>query len=98
MGASNDKDIAGVVKELAPIFSLVIVTRAENPRSVSPEVLAAEFAKCGIDTIVTANIPQALERVRTLAAQYDLTCVTGSLFVAGEAIACLEQQDNPGHS
>ena len=89
IGISNDKDIAGIVKELAPVFNRVIATRANNPRSTSPEVLAAEFAKYGIETQVTENIPQALTEAKASAADEDLICVTGSLFVVGEAIEYL---------
>lgn len=86
IGISNDKDVTGIVKELAPVFSRVITTRANNPRSSHPEVLAAEFAKCGVVAQVTGNLPQALMEARTIAKDDDLICATGSLFIVGEAI------------
>jgi dihydrofolate synthase/folylpolyglutamate synthase len=89
-GASNDKDIAGVVRELAPAFNIVIATRANNPRSTKPEVLAAEFAKQGVVTRLAEDIPKALTEAREIAADEDLICVTGSLFVVGEAIEYLK--------
>jgi dihydrofolate synthase/folylpolyglutamate synthase len=87
IGVSGDKDIPGVVNELAPIFNHVIVTRANNPRSAKPETLAAEFAKNGIEAQITQDITTALKQAKELAAQDDLICVTGSLFVVGEALA-----------
>jgi dihydrofolate synthase / folylpolyglutamate synthase len=89
-GASNDKDIAGVVKELAPVFNLVIATRANNPRSAKPEVLAAEFAGQGVETRIAEDIPKAIKMARKTAGKEDLICVTGSLFVVGEALEDLE--------
>jgi dihydrofolate synthase / folylpolyglutamate synthase len=86
IGVSGDKDIPGIVKELAPIFNKVIVTRADNPRSIKPEVLFTEFAKYGIQSQITPNIATALNEAKNLASQDDLICVTGSLFVVGEAL------------
>jgi dihydrofolate synthase / folylpolyglutamate synthase len=86
IGISNDKDIPEIVKELAPAFTRVIATRANNPRSTPPGVLAKEFAKHGIETQVTENVPEALDKARAMAADTDLICVAGSLFVVGEAI------------
>jgi len=85
-GVSGDKDIPGVVRELAPIFDEIIVTRAHNPRSASPEALAAEFAQYGLKVSVTQNISQAVEQARAMAGKEDLICITGSLFVVGEAL------------
>jgi dihydrofolate synthase / folylpolyglutamate synthase len=86
IGVSGDKDIPGIVKELAPIFNKVIVTRANNPRSSKPEVLFTEFAKYGIHSQITMDIASALKEARALTSQDDLICVTGSLFLVGEAL------------
>jgi dihydrofolate synthase/folylpolyglutamate synthase len=86
IGCSNDKDIAGIVRELAPLFNRVIATRAANPRSTQPAVLAAEFARYGTNTRVAEDIPQALQEARAIAGEKDLICITGSLFVVGEAL------------
>lgn len=92
IGVSNDKDISGIVKELGPVFDKVIVTRANNPRSTPPEALAAEFAKYKADVQTKGNIPEALKLALEQAGAEDLICVTGSLFVVGEAIEYLESQ------
>jgi dihydrofolate synthase / folylpolyglutamate synthase len=86
IGVSNDKDIAGIVKELAPVFNRVITTRANNPRSTRPEVLAAEFVKHGIEAKVTESISQALTEAMATAQDSALICATGSLFVVGETL------------
>jgi dihydrofolate synthase / folylpolyglutamate synthase len=86
IGMSVDKDMAGVVSELTPVFDQVITTRAENPRSASPESLAVLFVRQGKSVTSTGNVPQALDQARRAAGENDLICVTGSLFVVGEAL------------
>jgi dihydrofolate synthase/folylpolyglutamate synthase len=86
MGTSQDKDIAGLVAEVAPLFDQVIVTRSGHPRALPPELLAAEFARHGIKAQLTAGVPSALSLALSLAGEKDLVCVVGSLFVVAEAM------------
>ncbi len=86
IGASDDKDIAGVVSELAPIADKVIVTRSHHPRPMAPAAIVAEFTKHGVETQVVDNVPSALTEASALAGDRDLICVAGSLFVVAEAI------------
>jgi dihydrofolate synthase/folylpolyglutamate synthase len=87
MGTSQDKDVAGLVAELAPLFDQVIVTRSQHPRALAPATLAAEFARHGVRAQVVGDVPSALLRALSLAGEEDLVCVAGSLFVVGEAMA-----------
>lgn len=86
IGASDDKDIAGVVSELAPISDKVIVSHSHHPRPMALAAIVAEFAKNGRDAQVAENIPSALSEALALAGRRDLICVAGSLFVVAEAI------------
>jgi dihydrofolate synthase / folylpolyglutamate synthase len=92
IGVSNDKDISGIVHELGPVFDKIIVTRANNPRSAPPEKLAVEFNRYKSDIQVVGNIPEALKAALQQAGEEDLICITGSLFVVGEAIEYLESE------
>jgi len=85
-GISCDKDVAGVVKELAWLSPQVVATRSSHPRSASPLTVASEFAKWGIEPETAENTPQALSQTLSLADSEDLICVTGSLFVVAEAL------------
>ena len=85
-GASCDKDIAGIIAELLPLFDKVIVTRSRHPRAMEPAPLVAEFARHGVKTKVVEDVPSALSRALALAGDKDLLCVAGSLFVVAEAI------------
>ena len=90
IGVSNDKDLAGIVRELASKFNLVIATHASNPRSTQPEVIATEFSQYGVQTQTSETVPEAIESARNLAGAHDLICITGSLFVVGEALGYLQ--------
>jgi len=86
MGLSADKDMAGIVSELAPIFDEVIITRSRHPRAMAPAPLAAEFAKCGVKTQVVEDVPAALSLALSKAGTGDLICAAGSLFVVAEVM------------
>jgi len=86
IGVSCDKDVAGIVSELAPLFGKVIVTRSRHPRAMVPLPIAAEFTSHGAEVQVVEDIPTALTLALGMAGARDLVCVAGSLFVVGEAI------------
>ena len=86
IGTSWDKDVAGIVSELVPLFDRVIVTRSRHPRAMTPAAVAAEFTKHGIEPQVVEDVDQAVSLVLALAGESDLICFTGSLFVVAEAI------------
>lgn len=84
-GASSDKDIAGIVGELAPLSSLIIVTRSRHPRALAPALLLEELERQGAKGEMAENVSSAVERALAIAKPGDLICATGSLFVAAEA-------------
>jgi dihydrofolate synthase/folylpolyglutamate synthase len=86
IGASEDKDIAGIVSELYSLFGEVIVTRSRHPRAMAPASLAAEFAGRGVEAQVAEDVSSALPQALALAGDKDLVCVAGSLFIVGEAM------------
>ncbi len=86
MGASYDKDIASIVKELFSPFDKVIVTRSRHPRAMALAPLVAEFARHGVKAQAVEDVPSALSQALAQAGDKDLLCVTGSLFVVAEAI------------
>ena len=87
LGISSDKDAQGITRELFPVAERVILTRANNPRSLSPEDLllaGKDFLKAR-KAVLTKSVLEALKIVRSSASSGSLVLVTGSLFVAGEA-------------
>jgi len=85
VGASSDKDIAGIVGELAPISSLAIVARSRHPRALAPALLLEELGRQGVRGEVAESVSSGVERALAIAEPRDLICATGSLFVAAEA-------------
>jgi dihydrofolate synthase/folylpolyglutamate synthase len=86
IGTSDDKDIAGVVSHLAPVFDNVIVARSQHPRALPAAAISAEFGRYGIEAQVAEDIPSAMDKAVALAGDRDIICVAGSLFVVAEAI------------
>lgn len=86
LGTSGDKDIQGMVRELAPAFREVIVARSRHPRSAAVDMLSAEFRRHGVEASKASSVAEAVEAALSRAAPEDLVCVTGSLFLVGEAL------------
>lgn len=85
-GASSDKDVSGMFRELLPITSHLVLTQAMTPRAFSTDQLA-EFARLsGYEHDITQlpDAADALHFAESLVQPNDLICVTGSLFVVGE--------------
>ena len=85
-GASSDKDITGMFRELLPSVDHLIAVQAVHPRALAPGELAEIARATGyagpIETI--ASVGDAVVHARALATPDDLICATGSLFVVGE--------------
>jgi dihydrofolate synthase/folylpolyglutamate synthase len=85
-GASEDKDIAGMLAELLPNARQVVFTRSIHPRAMSPERLAELARPYGLEVFTAQTIEAAIEMARDLAdAQQSLLLVAGSLFIAAAA-------------
>jgi dihydrofolate synthase/folylpolyglutamate synthase len=88
-GASSDKDIPGMVGELASFTGNIIVTRSYHPRATSTTVIDNEFSKHGIKVQLAQTMDSAISEALTMAQKDDLIVVTGSLFIVAEAIRSL---------
>ena len=88
-GASADKDIVGMLRELMPRAGALILTQARHPRAADPKWLREQALACGAnppgEVVVVTPVAAALERALALAGKDDLICFTGSLFVVAEA-------------
>ncbi len=89
VGASADKDVAGLAQELAPIARCVVAVRANHPRAMPPGEIAAAFLEAGVETEVGEEVAEALEKTMAAADDKAVICLTGSLFVAAEGRAYL---------
>jgi dihydrofolate synthase/folylpolyglutamate synthase len=94
IGASLDKDIGGIVSELFPLFNEAIVTRSRHPRAMVATSIMAEFRKYGLEPHIAESVAQAVSLALSRAGKRDLVCITGSLFVAGEAVEYLGRKNS----
>jgi len=83
---STDKDLAGMLRVLAPHFQHAWLTRyTNNPRSADPEQLAAWLRQAAdVPTTVSPTPTAAFQQALESAGPDDLICITGSIFLAGE--------------
>ncbi|MDP2730404.1 MAG: folylpolyglutamate synthase/dihydrofolate synthase family protein [Dehalococcoidales bacterium] len=86
IGFSSDKDFAGILSELLPLFDEVIVTHSIHPRAMPIASLVAELRQQGVEAQAIDDISTALPLALSQAEKKDLICVTGSLFVVAGAI------------
>lgn len=82
IGSSSDKDITGIVGELAPVFHKVVVTRSIHPRAMPADRIVEEFHRRGVEGRSAADITAAMTLALEIAGENDLICATGSLFIA----------------
>jgi dihydrofolate synthase/folylpolyglutamate synthase len=84
--SSSDKDVAGMLRLLAPHFAHAYLTRyGHSSRGVPPEQLADMLRKVSSLPFTLCLSPaEAWQAASTAADPEDLICITGSVFLAGE--------------
>ena len=85
-GAMRDKAIGEIGEILFPLAERVIVTKAENPRSATPQEIRAAAVRTSTEIIDAENVPEALAKAKTSSDIDDVIVVTGSIYVVGEAM------------
>ena len=88
-GAMRDKAISEITEILFPLADRVIATRAENPRSASPQEIEQAAGRTGAEIETAADVPDALQRAKSLSKQDAVIVITGSIYVVGEAMRLL---------
>lgn len=80
LGVLDDKDARGIIRELCPLFSRIVVTASSSPRSIPAVELAALVGEeCGMRPEIATSISEARELLR-----HEPVIATGSITVAGE--------------
>jgi dihydrofolate synthase/folylpolyglutamate synthase len=93
-GASEDKDIEGMLGELLPRVEQVILVKSYHPRAADPEKLMELIQKYGKPVQIILEVPEALDEALKRGANGKLVLVTGSIFVAaGARIAWFRRLD-----
>ena len=85
-GAMRDKAIAEIAEILFPIAERVIATRADNPRSATPDEIRQAATRTFTEIFDENTVAGALGRARNLVGPAGLIVVTGSIYIVGEAM------------
>jgi len=82
IGASDDKDVHGMLKELTPRLKKIYCAKSTHPRAMEPTRLALQSNGVGVPVDVVPDVGDALEAALAEAPEGDVVMVTGSIFVA----------------
>ena len=93
LGVSADKDLGRILAPLAPLASRVIATQSSHPRALPAEEIAAAARATGLAVDLRRDSKEALDVALESAGSGDLVCVTGSLFLAAEALAAWRERE-----
>jgi len=88
-GAMRDKTIGEMAEILFPIAERVIATRAENPRSATPDEIRQAAARASAEIETAPDVATAVKQARAFAGSDGIVVVTGSIYVVGEAMRLL---------
>jgi dihydrofolate synthase/folylpolyglutamate synthase len=88
-GAMRDKAIGEMAEILFPLAERVLATRADNPRSATPDEIREAAERTSTDIEDVEDVASALARARSLAGPQGVVVITGSIYIVGEAMRVL---------
>ncbi|MCA2001156.1 MAG: bifunctional folylpolyglutamate synthase/dihydrofolate synthase [Chloroflexi bacterium] len=93
-GASEDKNVPGMLAELKPKIKKIIITRANHPRALETERICLLAEQAGIEFEVVAPVSGALARALELSAlDGEIVLSAGSMFVTAEVMSAWKKRD-----
>ncbi|MGB8253048.1 MAG: folylpolyglutamate synthase/dihydrofolate synthase family protein [Anaerolineaceae bacterium] len=81
-GASEDKDIEGILTEILPRVERVYATKSEHPRAIDPDILVKLVHQMGKPAIAFNKVEDALEAILKKTTKDTAIVATGSIFIA----------------
>ena len=94
IGILRDKDIRAILRTLAPLADIIILTKPDDQRAALPGDLLRWIPHVR-KTVIVDRVSKAIEHALALAQPADIICVTGSLYTVGEAKAFLSGRGQP---
>jgi len=97
LGILRDKDVRGICEALLPIAGRILAVPVGSPRSSTPQEIARFIGQVAPrqESIAVRDLPAAIRIAQSMERR---TLITGSLFLAGEALAFFEAQSPPEQS
>lgn len=90
VGILDDKSYQTMLRHLLSGCSRVILTRPKIDRSLAPEKLYAVAKRLVDDVRIIPDVPEAVNDAIQNAGTDDAVCIAGSLYLAGEVMAAIE--------
>lgn len=85
LGFAREKEWKNMIAQYCSIAKKIIFTAADNPRAMNPQLLQDEALKYGFSAEISNNYDDAIKTATNFATN-SVICVSGSLYLAGEAI------------
>jgi dihydrofolate synthase/folylpolyglutamate synthase len=84
----DDKDAAGMLRELVPLASGAVFTTSRNPRALSPATLSSLWDQLGGPAAEIEGDPRAaVERAQALAGEKGAVVATGSIYLVADLLS-----------
>lgn len=93
IGICKDKEIEKIIKELVPMAFKVVVTAVKTSRTAPIEDIYKIAAKYNRNVTVAKEVRTAIEQALGEAKKDDVICITGSLYLVGEARGFFKKGD-----
>ena len=85
LGILKDKDIEGIMSQIAPLASRIIITKPQTPRATEPEEIAKIGKEYSGSIVVKERVSQAVKCALSCAKRRNIVLITGSLYTVAEA-------------
>ncbi|MBZ0185010.1 MAG: hypothetical protein K8F91_02070 [Candidatus Obscuribacterales bacterium] len=88
LGLNTDKNISAIWKELLGLSRICVATKSKNARSMDPRDIGEVVSTFGLtdeSVILTECVTEAIDKAVEVAKDGEIICVTGSMYVVGEA-------------
>jgi dihydrofolate synthase / folylpolyglutamate synthase len=84
----DDKDAAGMLRELVPLASGAVFTASSNPRALSPATLSSLWDQLGGQRAEIEGDPRAaVQRARALAGEEGAVVAAGSIYLVADLLS-----------
>jgi len=89
LGVQEDKEHRKMIRHIAPMAKMMLLTQAQWKGAENPKKLAREVKDTGVPVQIKTRVKDAVSAVLKQTAPEDVICITGSHFVVGEAMVAL---------